>query len=198
MKRSFIGRAGSVHAPLFTLILVLSVLVTGCTTALWDKNTFAHYYRPATPPDLELFYSRQKRDVLVQYREREDSDAKVRQRGYWLELNSSRLDRGRKPQFVSREAREDLTAIPITGSSNQIPASALNGLFAVAPGDGNFFLLYSRDQRIDRFDLPTYVGSAQRVKQVLLTPFALAVDATIVGAVIGYYAAPSILQGLNR
>jgi hypothetical protein len=57
---------------------------------------------------------------------------------------------------------------------------------------------YSGKEQLEAYKLPTYVGDSQTVKQVLLTPFAVALDATIVGAGIGYYAAPGIFAGLSR
>jgi hypothetical protein len=44
---------------------------------------------------------------------------------------------------------------------------------------------YSGKEQLEAYKLPTYVGGSQTVKQIMLTPFAVAVDATIVGAVIG-------------
>jgi hypothetical protein len=57
---------------------------------------------------------------------------------------------------------------------------------------------YSGKEQLEAYKLPTYVGGSQTAKQVLLTPFAVAVDATILGAVIGYYSAPGILADLSR
>ena len=57
---------------------------------------------------------------------------------------------------------------------------------------------YSGKEKLEAYKLPTYVGGSQTAKRVLLTPFAVALDATIVGAVIGYCAAPGIFAGLSR
>jgi hypothetical protein len=72
------------------------------------------------------------------------------------------------------------------------------GLYAVAPHDDTFFTLYSGKDQLEPYKLPKYIGASRRVGQVLLTPFAVGVDATIVGAVIGYIAAPGIFAGLSH
>jgi hypothetical protein len=71
-------------------------------------------------------------------------------------------------------------------------------LCAVARPYDNCFTLYSGREQLEAYKLPTYVGGSHTVKQVLLTPFAVAVDATIVGAIIGYYSAPGIFASLSR
>ncbi len=181
------------------LVIAPGLLVSGCTTALWDKSTFAHYYRPADTPDLHLFYSPQRQDVLVRYNERQDSDERIHPRNYWLERNSSNIDRKQKPKFVSIKSTEALVPIPLHETFTNTPAGSLNGLHATAKRDQDLFTLCTGQDQLEHYRLPVYSGGgSQKVKQVLLTPFAVAVDATIVGAVIGYYAAPSILQGLNR
>lgn len=187
------------HSVHFLLLLAPILLVSGCTTALWDKSTFAHYYRPADSSNLRLFYSNDRKDVLVQYDERQDSDDHIRSRCYWLDRNNANMSQKQKPAFVSPESAGNLVPIPVQEGTTNSPTDGLHGLYAVARREDDFFILYSGREELDRYHLPVYSGdSSQRVKQVLLTPFAVAVDATIVGAVVGYYAAPSILSGLNR
>jgi hypothetical protein len=183
---------------LFVLLVAQTVLVSGCTSALWDKETFAHHYRPAASANLRLFYSEERRDILVQYDESSDTGNKTRPRCYWLEPNTPRVNRERKPHFASPKESEGLIPIPVTEGSTNASPPGLMDLYAVARRDDDFFTLYSSKGPLDPYKLPAYVGASRRVKQVLLTPAALGIDATIVGAVIGYYSAPGILAGLNR
>ena len=188
------------RSVLFLLIIALSILASGCTTALWNKSTFAHYYRPADTPNLRLFYSNERRDVLVRYDERQDSDDRIQPRCYWLERSSSTVNGRQKPKFVPlKTCAAVLVPIPVHETSTNEPSASLHGLYAVAQPNQDSFTLYAGRDELEQYHLPVYSGDrSQKIKQVALTPVAVAVDATIVGAVIGYYAAPSILQGFNR
>jgi len=196
MKSVF--RTFGVSQWLFALLVAQTVFVSGCTSALWDKNTFAHHYQPAAPANLRLFYSKERNDILVQYDESSDTDDKTRPRCYWLWPNTMRVNRERKPHFVSAKKSEGLIPIPVTEApSNSLPPGSLE-LYAVAPRGDNLFTLYSGKEQLDPYQLPTYIGVSRRVKQVLLTPLAVGVDATIIGAASAYYSAPWIFAGLSR
>lgn len=188
----------SVRLWLFVSLATQTVFVSGCTSALWDKDTFAHHYRPANPTNLRLFYSRDRNYILVQYDESTDTDNKSRPRCYWLEPNTLRVNRERKPHFMSPSETKGLIPIPVTEAAPNPTQPAFMELYAVARRDDDFFTLYSGKEQLDPYKLPTYIGASRRVKQVLLTPFAVGVDATIVGAVVGYYSAPEIFANLSR
>jgi hypothetical protein len=75
--------------------------------------------------------------------------------------------------------------VPITDSLTNPPPSASHGLYAVVATDNLSFSLCSGQKEPTVYRLPVYfTGSGQRVKQVLLTPFAVATDLTIVGGVV--------------
>jgi hypothetical protein len=181
---------------LFVLLVAQTVLFSGCTTALWDKETFARHYRPADPINLHLFYSMERKDILVQYDESGSWDDKIRPRCYWLEPNMLRVNRERKPHFVSSGITKVLIPIPVIQAAASPAQPCFMGLYAVAPHDGDYFTLYSPKEQLEQYKLPAYIGSSRRVKQVFLTPFAVGVDTTIIGAVIGYSAAPGMFAGL--
>jgi hypothetical protein len=183
---------------LFVLLVTQTVFVSGCTSALWDKNTFAHYYRPADPNNLRLFCSKERKDILVQYDESSETDNGTRPRYYWLEPNTIRINAERKPHFASAKAIEGLIPIPVTETPSSYIPTGLIELYAVARYDDYVFTLYAGMEQLDPYQLPRYIGASRRVKQVLLTPFAVAVDATIIGAVVCYEAAPSLGYYLNR
>ena len=172
--------------------------ICGCTSALWDKKTFAHYYRPTAPANLHLYYSQQRKDILVQYDESEAGDTNCRPRCYWLEPNAERIGHQSKPHFVGGRMTGGLTPIPVIEAVAPPAQGGFKQLYAVAGRDDEFFTLYCGAERLDPYQLPQYIGSSQKITQVLLTPFTLVIDATIVGAVIGYYSAPQIFASWNR
>jgi hypothetical protein len=180
------------------LLAAQVVFVSGCTSALWDKETFAHHYRPSDPVNLHLFYSKERRDVLVQYDESKDYGAHSWTRCYWLEPNTLRVNEDRKPHFVSTKTAEALHPLAVGELAAPAAQPASMELCAVARPFDNSFTLYSGKEQLESYKLPTYVGGSQTVKQVLLTPFAVAVDATIIGAIIGYHSAPGIFASLSR
>jgi hypothetical protein len=175
-----------------SLLLAQTLCVTGCTSILWDEHTFADHHEPAHPAHLRLSYSKERKDILVQYDEFSVTDNKTRPRCYWLEPNTMRVNRERKPHFVSLKESEGLIPIQVTDAPlHSVPPTSTD-LHAVAPPDRNFFTLYSGNEQLDPYQLPTYKAASQTVKQIALTPFSVAIDATIVGAVIAYVSAPAI------
>jgi len=183
---------------LSVLLVTQVVLGSGCTSALWENETFAHHYRPARSSNVHLFYSKKRRDILVQYDESKDGDTKTRPRCYWLEPNTLRVNRERKPHFVSARATKGLTAIALGEVAAQPTEPWTTELYAVVRRGDDFFTLYSGKEQIESCKPPVYIGVSRRTKQVILTPFAVAADATLIGAVIGYLSAPQILTALSH
>jgi len=179
------------------LLVSQTILLNGCTSALWDNNTFAHSYEPAKSANLRLFYSDEKRDVLVQYDEARDGAAAVRHRNYYADQNAERVNNHRRPHFTSLPEPQTLHQIPITNELTALAPRSLQGLYAARADEENFFALYSKDEALDSYILPAYAGRSQRVKQVLLTPFAVAIDCTVFGAIFAFLYAPYALAGLN-
>ena len=198
LLRTRTGACEKFRWEVFVLLAAQVVLFSGCTATLWDKETFAHHYRPADPVNLHLFYSKERRDILVRYDESKDSGAQARSRCYWLEPNTLRVNRDGKPHFVSTKPAKELMPLVVDEVAGPPAQPASVELSAVARPYNNCFTLYSGKEQLEAYRLPTYKGGSQTVKQVLLTPFAVAVDATIVGAVIGYYSAPGIFASLSR
>jgi hypothetical protein len=108
------------------------------------------------------------------------------------------VNRDGKPHFVSTKPAKGLMPLVVDEVAGPPAQPASVELSAVARPYNNCFTLYSGKEQLEAYRLPTYKGGSQTVKQVLLTPFAVAVDATIVGAVIGYYSAPGIFASLSR
>ena len=179
------------------LLICQTVFLSGCTSVLWDEKTFAHSYEPARPANVRLFYSSQAREVLVQYDEARDGDAPVRHRAYYADRNAERVNNHRKPSFISAPDRQNLHPIPISNNVTTLVPESFQGLCAASPSEGDSFTLYSTGEKLESYNLPRYVGKSRRIKQVLLTPFAVVIDCTIVGAVAAYYWGPYALYALN-
>ena len=186
--------------PIGWLVLLIgqAFLVSGCaTSAVWRTGQFARYSEPANPSDLSLFYSSRSQDVLVVYSEAREDDDSIRRRAYWAHENEERLKERRKPRFVSIEQEQGLVSIPVLKVPDVPDLSLAGGFYAVASTNGDAFTLYSAGKTEGSYELPVYPDSSGRVKQVLLTPPAVAADITIVGGVIAYYCLPSGWTYLN-
>ena len=169
------------------LILTLgqAVLLSGCTSALWEKERFARCHWPANPPNLQLFYSEPGRDLLAEYDEESEGATKAQRRAYWLEPNALAVAAERQPLFVSVTNVQDLVVVPVTDNLTNLPPSAYQGIYAVVSTNGQSFSLCLGGKEPTDYRLTMYfTGSGQRVKQVLLTPLAVATDLTIVGGVV--------------
>jgi hypothetical protein len=118
-------------------------------------------------------------------------------RSYWLEPNTLRVNENYKPHFVSLKAADGLAPIPVSEAIDPPPQPGSAELRAVAPPFDNSFTLYSGQEKLEPYKLPIYVGSSRRVWQVLITPFAVVIDATIVGAIIGTHVAPQTFANMR-
>src|ERR1035441_6685926 len=127
---------------LLILIVCVAVLLSGCTSALWEKERFARYHWPANPPNLRLFYSEPARDVLAEYDEASEGTATVQHRAYWLEPHALAVTAERQPQFVAVTNVQDLVVVPVTENVTRLPPSAYQGLYAVVSTNGQSFSLY--------------------------------------------------------
>ena len=170
---------------LFTLLIIQAIFLSGCTTALWEEDRFARFHQPANPTNLRLFHSSRNQNVLVEYEEIREGDNLTRRRAYWADLNVKRLEAGRKPRFVSIQDAPDLVSIPMVDAPGVGKALPTEGLCAILSTNGHSFTLYSKNKECFGQTLPTYYdGSLRRFKQVILTPFAVAMDVTIIVPII--------------
>lgn len=169
---------------LFVVLLVLQApLWTGCTALLWERSTLSTYYHAANPANLQVYYSDERKDLLVQYDEARNKEKSVRTRYYWLQPNVKLTDHGRKPNFtrppVSLDAMQLLPQTPI--AFNPTPP-ALKELHLVCRPDDIRFEIYSGTNQLKSCILPDYDGQQKTALKVLLTPPAVLVDATVLGA----------------
>ncbi len=180
---------------LLTLLLCQAVLLSGCTGILWEKERFAHCHWAANPPGLRLYYSESARDVLAEYDEQSKGTAQIQRRAYWIQRNQKKVLADRRPEFVTVTNAPDLAVVPIAEVPTNPPALSHRGPYAVVATNGLSFALCQGEKAPKVYRLPVYyAGSGQRVKQVLLTPFAVATDATIVGGLIAIIAAHVVAE----
>ena len=165
---------------LLALLTAHAMLLGGCATSkVWEAGQFARFHEPAMPSNLLLFDSSQRGDILVEYDEWRDGDDKIRRRAYWLEQNTARLQAHRNPRFVRAPHDADLSPIPA------VEAPPIGGEISAghhcAIISNQAFVLYSGENKIATYELPVYADASGLVKQVAITPIAVAADLTIVG-----------------
>jgi hypothetical protein len=105
--------------------------------------------------------------------------------------NEDRVARGQKPRFINSQHFSGLHPVPIY-SEQGVPAIPPSALYATTNRHG--FTLYSPRSEPATHSLPVFFDGVTRTGQVLLTPPALVVDATIVGSIIGGLVLYSIAQ----
>jgi hypothetical protein len=193
-------------AATFLLLGLQAVLLGGRPAALWEDGRFARYHGPPPPPQARLYFSPERKDFLVRYEEwGEDSDA-LRHRAFWLAQNQARLMRRAKPHFVRDRSPAGLVPVPVyqgcpAGDGEPPPVYALVSTNAYALticcADTNLVPASLSDHGDSTHRLPVYRDASGRVKKVLLTPFALTADATVVGGVIFIWAYPGSAEAVR-
>ena len=157
--------------------------MTGCvTSALWEDGRFTRFREPAAPPNLRLFESAQRQDILVKYDEWLDVNEKLKSRTYWLGQDRESSNNPHRPAFVSARTAEGLSPIPIYNASAFV-AETNAGLAAVLVWNPTGFTLYSGDRVLGNYALPVYDDGLATTKKILLTPLAATADA---GLIAGY------------
>lgn len=176
--------------PLSTLVVLASaLLLNGCVTgAVWQHKAF---HAPAPAPRLQLSVAPQAGDILVEYDSLNERTDKVRRHAYLLFANEGRVARGQKPHIIDSRRFSDLQPVPIY-SEQSVPANPPPALYATTNRHG--FTLHSPRTEPATHSLPVFFDGVTRTRQVLLTPPALVIDATIVGSIIGGLVLYSIAQ----
>jgi hypothetical protein len=166
-----------------TLLLVGCSIFSGCVTKqLWQDSAFNE---PCPNPNLHLYYSESKRDVLAVYDELHEPSSLAHTKAYYV-FKSAMRSNPNKPAFVDARKTNGLVLIPIT-STNAIALGVKTNRFARVEANGSTFTLYLNGEERGPFDLPVYPSGFHRATQVALTPVAVAADTAIVGTVVGAY-----------
>jgi len=189
----------------FVVLAIQAMLLTGCVTAkVWQPHNFAGFHEPAEPANIQLFYSTQLHDVLVEYDEKVGHKGGTRRRAFWLEQNQTKEQTERRPHFVSLKQGHDLPPIPVFESVEKADSSPGIGLFAVTTNSFEFRLYASSENQRDGamaiptllgdHELPRYYDSSGRRRKIMLTPPAVVADASIVAGVAAIIAAYAYAQ----
>lgn len=175
------------------LLAAAALFWNGCATgALWQHKAF---HVPAPEPNLRLSVAADHHDILVEYDELNERSDRVRRHAYLLEANADRVERGRKPRFVDPKRYRDVLPIPVYSEASAAAPDSRSAVELYATGKHDGFILHWRAREPSRHSLPVFFDGVTRTGQVLLTPPALIVDASIVSGVIIYYI---VLPGLAK
>ena len=165
-------------------VAALAWLGAGCmTNKLWNDGSMVHSHFPAIPPNLTIYRAEHGDDLLVEYDEACDYNESLVRRAYWLMANQGRIQEKQKPHFVSLSTDKNLQTIPVhlagcQGSGGALPC-------AYCSTNGATLTVVFENAHEEDYELPRYADSTGATKKVLLTPLAVATDATVVGAAVG-------------
>jgi len=166
----------------FSFLMALLLSCGGCATGhLWKESRLASFNEPALDPQLEIFEVPPQNDFLAVYNELRAND-QVRRRAYFLCANKTRTDAARKPQFVQVPDLPSLKKVTIFPPGQNVIAT--RGQAAVRMLGARQFVLQIGEDDVGHFDLPVYKDALSTSEQVLVTPLAVSIDATVVGGAI--------------
>ena len=168
---------------IFFLIAFSAVaLQTGCTVALWkDTGHWDACKTPAQPNQLQVFEDPRKKDFLVVFEQESERTDAVRKRAYYLYASESDIERRKRPHFVSVRNSTGLAQVPVFQSAD---ARTLGKPFIVSANDDIRFVLHSKDGEVTSHMLAVYSDKIGQTERIALTPVAVVVDATVIGAII--------------
>lgn len=169
-------------AGLFLPLLLLMLLESGCTYALWTNGNLVKYKEPAPNPDLHLYESKQQTDYLVVYKEYSERSDSFHGRAYWLNKNQRRVEKQKAPVFAGRKEARHLAAVPVYYSTPQ--GAFAKGVYAVCDTNQQSFALFSGNRRVGSYDFPVYRDKMGNVEKVALTPLAVTADVSVAGGVV--------------
>jgi hypothetical protein len=187
------------------VLALQAILLTGCVTAkVWQPHNFAGFHEPADPANIQLFYSSQLHDVLVEYDEKVGEKGATRRRAYWVEKNQAKEGTENRPHFVSLKKAQGLQPIPVATSVEKAESSPGIGLFATTTNIFGFQLYGTSENQSNEalakvtilgdHELPAYYDSAGRRRKIMLTPPAVLADASIVAGIAAIFAAYGYAQ----
>ena len=171
----------------------LLLLLTGCETVekhsltycLWDNGDLRKWSEPAPNPNLAIFEATNGADLLVQYDALSEKHSVIKRRAYYLLQNEARIDAGKKPKLVSLavpDGMKPIAVLPTQVAVTNLPPGP--AAYAVVTNVGRGFTLYRPPQPAATFDLPVYAETSGTPTRIVLTPFAVAGDTVMVGAVV--------------
>jgi hypothetical protein len=168
------------------------LVAAGCETVrdysltgkLWDTDDFRRWSEPAPNPNLALFETQARDDVLAQYDAFSEKHSVVKRQAYQLRSNRARVAAGKKPALLDPAVPEGASPIPVldqklagTNPPPQLPQ------YAVTANQGREFTLRRLAGPEETFQLPVYAETSGAFTRGVLTPFAVVGDTVMVGAV---------------
>ena len=163
------------------MFMGLALLLTGCTSSftykVWNTGEFRHVREPATHPAPAVFYEPHRKDFLVAYDSVRDGGDDPRRLHYFVGENENRVSERRKPHFTSTKGAA-LIAVPLNDSAHQLPTATFR----------NELTIYTVAGVIGPDPLPVFEETNGNTTRVLLTPFAVVGDATLVSAILALFA----------
>lgn len=157
----------------------------GLTHALWTRFDNRKFCMPAPDPRLELRDATSKKEILVIYDELDEKKDAIERRAYYSEENRSRIQGHRQPLFVSQTNALMLAPVPVVTTQADTKAARELPIYATRAGNRQQFVVYQSGVPQCTNDLPFYPRTSDTATKVILTPFAVAGDATIVGFFVG-------------
>ena len=171
------------------LLLLAMAAVPGCAThALWEDADLGTWHEPSSDSTLRLFHWNKPWDLLVLYKETTEPHNLTHTRAYLLHKNESRIERQRRPEFVTVNSLDGLEAVPVFFGTNSAVGSPGPPLYAILSTNKVWFTIYSDDRATGSYSLPVYHDGLGKMERIALTPLAATADVTIVGGAIGAYA----------
>lgn len=176
----------------FLPLLLLLLLQSGCTYALWTNGNLVAYKEPAQNPDLRLFQATQQSDFLVVYNEHSERTDSIHKRAYWLKKNQQRVTDQKAPTFAHCNLPSHLSEIPVFYSAPE--TNFVRGVYAVCDTNQETFKLFSGNTQIGSYDFPVYRDHWGNVEKVALTPVAVTADVAVAGGIVAVLAAYAMAQ----
>lgn len=169
-------------------LLLWIPLATGCVTAKhWSAHRERDMMHGAAAPDLRLFLTPDRRDVLVTYRETRGGGGAEVPRAYYVRANAARVSANRKPEFVSPDLAAALRPIPIDPSARNFTkavAPAGPGLRARLSSTDLGFTLTHEGKDLEQHPLPRYESSSAILRKAAWTPLTVAGDGLLLAVML--------------
>ena len=172
------------------LIVSLTPLAAGCDTMrdstmtgrLWDAAV--NRCLPAPKPNLKLYRTLDRDDVLVTYDELREKDDSIRRRAFFVKPNARKLEERKRPKFISPAKVSALKLIPVAEAGNtNAPTGEL--VWVKISQDSQEFTLVWHGADLGPFVLPVYVDRGSAFRRAVVTPITGAGDVIVVVIIVG-------------
>jgi hypothetical protein len=172
------------------LIVALTPLAAGCDT-MRDSTMTGRWWDaavnrclPAPKPNLKLYRTLDRDDVLVTYDELREKDDSIRRQAFFVKPNVRKLEEGKRPKFISPAKVAALKLIPVAEAGNtNPPASEI--VWVKISEDSQEFTLVWHGADLGPYALPVYADRGSAVRRAVFTPISGAGDLIVVVVIVG-------------